>query len=300
MLEKTIGKLDEEGFQQNPHPDALYVTTDRAQLSVDLLRGALSGANAYRALKLRKKIVIINDAERMNPEASNAILKQLEEPGKTLAVILIVNSAEKLLPTIISRCQPVELKRATGAEIRERLSKTGFSGRELEEAALFANGRIGEAYNFSRIKEDLAFAAGLFTAVASATDDVEKIFASLDAVDVKVTEQKKKSKKGKSQEEGAEQEPKDTDSVGPRVYMLQILKLMAGMFRDLLLYRLGQNNGFEAKYGMAPGRLKAYGEKALMNILKMMETAQRDILNNANIKVLFSALFFNIRKEGLT
>lgn len=306
MIGKALGSLDEEGFQQHPHPDAVYVNTDRAQLNIDLLRDTISAANAYRTLKLKKKIVIVNDAERMNPQASNSILKQLEEPGENLVTILVVNNAEKLLPTIISRCQPVEMKRASDAEIRERLKKTGFAGAELEEAVLFCGGRIGEAYNHAKIKENIAFASRLFKAIASKNDDVPGIFESLDAVDAAAREKKKKGrnageaaeKSGDKEKEGVKE--KDQDSVGSRVYLLEILKLLAGIYRDLLLERLEVKKVFSAKYGMQAAEFRTYTERGLMNVMKLIETAQRDLLNNANIKVLFSALFFNIRKEGLT
>jgi DNA polymerase III subunit delta' len=299
LLDKVIGQLDEEGFQQHPHPDALYITTEKAQLSIDLLRNALSEANAFRALKLKKKIVIVDDAERMNPAAANSILKQLEEPKETLVTMLIVNNSEKMLPTIISRCQPVDIKRATDPEIKERLEKAGFSGRELDAAVLFSNGRIGEAYSHAKIKENIDMAAGLFKALSSKTDDVEKIFSSLDIIDVKTREKKKKHGKTAEAETPDAEKAKDTDNTGARVYLLEILQLMANMYRDLLLERMEVKNVFNAKYGLVAGDFKAYTERGIMNILKLIETAQRD-LHSANIKVLFSALFFNIRKEGLT
>jgi DNA polymerase III delta prime subunit len=53
------------------------------------------------------KAFIIDDAERMLPTSSNALLKTLEEPPKNTLIILVTSSPEKLLPTIISRCQQV-------------------------------------------------------------------------------------------------------------------------------------------------------------------------------------------------
>jgi hypothetical protein len=298
LLERVIGQLDEEGFQQHPHPDALYITTEKAQLSIDLLRNSLAEANAYRALKLKKKIVIVDDAERMNDKASNAILKQLEEPKETLVTILIVNNLEQLLPTIISRCQPVDIKRATPEEIRARLIQAGFPASELEAAVLFANGRIGEAYGHAKIKENIEFAAGLFKALASKSDDVERLFGSLDTIEAKSREKKKKDAKTAETNEPDAEKAKDTENTGARVYLLEILRLLACIYRDLLLERLGIKNVFKAKYGLLAAEYRDYTERGIMNILKLIETAQRDI-HSANIKVLFSALFFNIRKEGL-
>jgi DNA polymerase III delta prime subunit len=291
LIDKVLGSLDENGFQQYPHPDVFFITTEKAQLSIELLRTSLGEAGAYRALNLRKKIVIVADAERMNNAAANSILKQLEEPNPSLAIILVVNNPEKLLPTIRSRCQAIEMKRAPLAEIEARLVKTGLAGKELKDALLFCEGRIGEAFNYKKIKENIAVASGLFKAIASGNDDVEGIFDALDFID----EKRKEKKKAKQKDEDG-----DTDSTGPRLFLQDILRILARMYKDLMLERLGVKAVFGEKYGMASGVFRNYTERNIMNILKMIEAAQRDLMMNANISVLFAALFFNIRKEGLT
>lgn len=53
------------------------------------------------------KLAIIRDADKLNIEASNSLLKTLEEPPKSLTIVLLSNNL-KLLPTIISRCQVVK------------------------------------------------------------------------------------------------------------------------------------------------------------------------------------------------
>jgi hypothetical protein len=70
------------------------------------------------------------------------------------------------------------------------------------------------------------------------------------------------------------------------------------MYRDSLLERLEVKKTFSDKYGFTAAAYREYTVRGVMNILKLIEAAQRDI-NSANIKVLFSTLFFNIRKEGL-
>lgn len=55
----------------------------------------------------KKKVYILDEVDKMTTEAANAFLKTLEEPSSTTLFILITSSPETLLPTIISRCQPV-------------------------------------------------------------------------------------------------------------------------------------------------------------------------------------------------
>ena len=56
------------------------------------------------------KIVVISQAENLNTESQNALLKMLEEPGDGNYIILSTSKPAKLLPTIISRCQIIKLK----------------------------------------------------------------------------------------------------------------------------------------------------------------------------------------------
>lgn len=58
-----------------------------------------------------KKIYIIKDAEKMNVQASNSLLKFLEEPVDDIIAILITDNVNLLLPTIISRCQVLKLRK---------------------------------------------------------------------------------------------------------------------------------------------------------------------------------------------
>ncbi len=298
LIEKVLGSLDEDGFQQYPHPDVLYITTEKAQLSIELMRESMSGAAAYRALKLKKKLVIVADAERMNPQASNSILKQLEEPKPDMVIMLIVNNPEKLLPTIISRCQAVEIKRAPLKDIEERLVAAGFSGKDLKEALLFCEGRIGEAFNYGKIKENVEIASKLFRAVASTGDNVEGMFNALDFMEEKRREKKKSKKKDK--DEDREKGEKKDDSTGERIFLLDILSILSYIYKDLMLERLGVKAVFAEKYGLSAKEYRNYTESNMLNILRIIESAQRDLMMNANINVLLAGLVFNIRKEGLT
>lgn len=64
-----------------------------------------------RSFEGNKKIYIIKNAERMNPQTSNSILKFLEEPVDDIIAILVVDNVNLLLSTIISRCQLIKLSK---------------------------------------------------------------------------------------------------------------------------------------------------------------------------------------------
>ena len=71
----------------------------------------------------RKTVVILTNIETMRKEAANAFLKLLEEPSEDLVFLLTTNSTDALLPTIISRCQHIQLSSLRTTEIEEALIK---------------------------------------------------------------------------------------------------------------------------------------------------------------------------------
>lgn len=80
-----------------------------------------------KPIKSENKLLIIEDAQLLTPEAQNALLKVLEEPPEHTYIILGTETTEALLSTILSRCQIIELE-----ESRKQLSE-----KSIEELTLF-------------------------------------------------------------------------------------------------------------------------------------------------------------------
>jgi len=122
---------------------------------IDIPRGNEIRINSIRELRREAslsafaagwKVFIILDAERMNDEASNALLKTLEEPTPKTVLILTTSRREQLLPTILSRCQPVKFDSLSSDDIRDALI-AGYSV-SMEQAQLIAtlaNGSFARA-----------------------------------------------------------------------------------------------------------------------------------------------------------
>ena len=88
------------------------------------------------------KIYIIDDAERMTPNAQNALLKVLEEPPNNVVIILLSASLDAILTTIKSRTQLASMQHFTEDELEEYFGNSANGKRELLMAA---NGCIGRA-----------------------------------------------------------------------------------------------------------------------------------------------------------
>ncbi len=106
-------------------PDLKIVTKkeDKTEIDISQIR-EVQNFLAYKSYNGGIKMVIVDEAEKMNQEAQSCFLKTLEEPkGKTL-LILISSKPDMLLPTIISRCQQIKFfKPKDLPENPERLRK---------------------------------------------------------------------------------------------------------------------------------------------------------------------------------
>ena len=91
---------------------------------------------------------IIDEAQRLTNEAQNALLKTLEEPPASLILILIVQPGGQLLPTVTSRCRPLNFRPLNLKELSSYLQSQGFDHYKAETAAHISGGSLGLALNF--------------------------------------------------------------------------------------------------------------------------------------------------------
>jgi len=102
----------------------------------------------------KHRVVIIDEADRLNKASQNALLKTLEEPSAGLVLILVVQDEKRILPTIMSRCQKIKF----GIVSQDDLEKALSSGTEENQKMLFwALGRPGLLLEMSKNKEELNF-----------------------------------------------------------------------------------------------------------------------------------------------
>ena len=99
------------------------------------------------------KIYVIDEAEKLTPNAQNALLTVLEEPPANVIILLLAESADKILTTIKSRAQAISMERFDTDEIEKRLVQINDRARlysktspdELRSLLMSADGRIGRA-----------------------------------------------------------------------------------------------------------------------------------------------------------
>jgi DNA polymerase-3 subunit delta' len=143
-------------FHAGAHPDFHFIDRDpgKRELTVAKFIGdreqrgktGLCHDLSLRPLAGGRKVGIINDADAMNDEAANALLKTLEEPPEGAVLILIAANIDAL-PTIRSRCQPVQFGRLSEDDLSSLIESQGLATApdEIRELAALSDGSLAVA-----------------------------------------------------------------------------------------------------------------------------------------------------------
>lgn len=148
------------------HPDLIIARRpeEKQVIPVDTIRDDVCAKLALKPMMGKNRVAIVEDADYLNEESSNAFLKTLEEPGPGSVLILIGTSPDNQLDTIVSRCQVVKFQPLSAADIESILLEKQLVT-TTEEARKLADGAEGS------IARALALAdqtyRGLFETVVS-------------------------------------------------------------------------------------------------------------------------------------
>lgn len=99
------------------HPDFYMVQKmeDKSELLIEQVRGLIQHLS-LRPLEARVRVAVIDEADLLNVQASNAFLKTLEEPRPGTLLILTCETPGNMLKTVLSRCHMVRFNRQGGAQ----------------------------------------------------------------------------------------------------------------------------------------------------------------------------------------
>lgn len=97
-------------FLAGNHPDFVFISFEEEAkvIKVDQIR-ALAGKLTLKSFRGRRKVGIIDPADRMNTQAFNALLKTLEEPPEETLLVLVASRLDRLPRTVVSRCQRLRI-----------------------------------------------------------------------------------------------------------------------------------------------------------------------------------------------
>ncbi len=144
------------------HPDIIRVTHEKPNsISVDDIREQVNNTIMIKPYQGPYKVYIIDHADMMTPQAQNALLKTIEEPPQYAVIMLLVENAEILLPTINSRCVMLRLRYIKDVLIKKYLMENlKVPDYKADLCTAFAQGNMGHAImlanseHFNEIREE--------------------------------------------------------------------------------------------------------------------------------------------------
>lgn len=138
------------------HPDRVAITfglrddgQPRTEIVVDQVR-ELSARLALRPQAGGWQVATVDPADRLNPNAANALLKTLEEPAADTVIVLVADEPARLPATIRSRCQRVEARFPEHGQALDWLAAQGIEAATALDALALAAGNPGAALEFAR------------------------------------------------------------------------------------------------------------------------------------------------------
>jgi len=137
---------DDRRVQARTHPDLYLLEPLGEMIRIDDVR-ALRRDLHMRPFEADRRVYLILDAQRMNEDAADALLKDLEEPPPYAVIVLVASELGPLPPTILSRCQLVPFRRLSERAVREWMAAQAPERSEEEVRALAraAAGRLDRA-----------------------------------------------------------------------------------------------------------------------------------------------------------
>ncbi len=250
------------------HPDIIQIRPTGAFIRIDQIRGLVHAAS-MKPYEAAYRVAILTDAQKMNPEAGNALLKLLEEPPAQTLIILTALQTADLLPTIVSRCQHIRFRPLS----RKRLASILTEEHDVEPQragvlAAAADGSLARALAMSgsRWQDRRNGWIDAFESLFSATASVRLAFCEMLAADKKQLDE-----------------------------TLGLLKIW---LRDLAVfpYRpdLVVNRDLHERLRQGAGRS---GAGRLAAGVAAVERAQRHIASNANPRLALEAMTLELTDE---
>jgi len=221
-----------------------------------------------KSLLLNYKIAVINDADKLNNVSANALLKTLEEPFSKTIIILIAEDINKILPTIISRCQVVKFNYLKEREVYDYLQKENWKRNEINFVVKLIHGQIGLALN-----DD-------FDEYLKKYDRYLTNFFKL----VNLTEHQKIKKNEELLEKQESAETKE------------MVNAWMGLIRDCFLLKIdSQDKVINQKYLTELDLLQEkFSLEKIIRLLKVISKIPQQLRLNLNLKIIFENFILNL------
>ena len=255
-------------------PDIIYVSHEKPNtISVDDIRAQVNNDVVIKPYSSRYKVYIINEAEKMKPQAQNAILKTLEEPPEYVVILLLVSNVNSLLPTILSRCVLLNMKPVRDSLVKKYLmEELRIPDYKADVCVAFARGNVGKAKALASSEE--------FENVKSEALGLLKYVQDMEIPEI-VTAIKK---------------------IGEyRLDVNDYLDILAIWYRDVLLFKATADVNHLVFREEIQAIRKVAGRSSyegIENVIRALDKAKRRLDANVNFDLAMELLFLEMKENG--
>jgi DNA polymerase-3 subunit delta' len=290
------------------HPDLHVTEALGAMIRIDEIR-ALHHDLHLRPFEADRRVYLILDADRMNDDASAALLKDLEEPPAYATIVLVADELGKLPETIRSRCQLVPFRRLSRPAVEEWVAARApeLGAQDVAVVARLAGGRLDRAAR--QLDEDARGRRdALLDAARGAYADEDFDPASASAVILDGARARGSEARRREQElvdglelpgRDAEQRVRRAEFGAERAEVLAALDDLAAWYRDLVVSANGAEEAVVHADRLAQLREDATGAAArgAEDAAAVVRQAWREIEElNLNLPLFLEALFVRLRQ----
>lgn len=259
-------------IQANEHPDFRIVRGSNGTISIDEVRD-LRRFLTLSPYQASRRIALLVGFDGATIEASNALLKSLEEPPARSVLILTAASPQALLPTILSRCQVFHLRRLSRAAIEEALQvQHGVPAERAASLARLADGNLAWAVSASA---DAAIVDRLEQDVSLAIDLCRH---------------------------GRAHRLSQAEELAKREDLPQLLQAWGGWWRDVLFTAAGQGEmvSHVAQREKLASMAAVYGVQQALEALRSIEDALDQIDHHVNPRLALETMLLRWRRQRET
>ena len=255
-------------------PDIIKVLHEKpGTISVDDIRAQINNDVAIKPYSSPYKVYIVNEAEKMTPQAQNALLKTLEEPPEYAVILLLTANVNSLLPTILSRCVVLNMKPVSDELVKKYLmEQLKVPDYKAEVCVAFARGNVGKAKSLASSED--------FDNVKNEALSLLKYIRDMELYEI-VAAIKKISD-----------------------YKLDVndyLDIMAIWYRDILLFKATKDANHLVFREEIQAIRKAAGRSSyegIESVIKALDKAKSRLNANVNFELTMELLLLEIKENG--
>ncbi|WP_085993757.1 DNA polymerase III subunit delta' [Oceanobacillus senegalensis] len=253
------------------HPDVHWIEPDGMSIKKEQVE-KLQKEFTYSGLESNQKVYIIKDADTLTVNASNRILKFLEEPSRQTTAIMLTENSQSILPTIRSRCQVIDLKPLNPLLFKAQLEENGLDAGTASLMSALTN-NLHDAIEWNKgewFAEARKLVVQLIEILSTSPDDVY-IFIHSHLIP--------HFKDRNDQERG--------------------LDLILLAFKDILYYHLGNERDlvfFDSNHVLLEKAAMTFSQDRLMDILNAILSAKRKLKQNVQPTLVFEQLTLQMKR----